>query len=128
MGGFLKRLGLETPAQRAWAMYDWGNSAFITVIVTAIFPIYYQTVVAADLEPAQATARFSYVTSGALVVVALLSPLLGALADARAWRKRFLDRLARHRRARDGGDGLGRRRRLASGPRRSSPLATSPSC
>ncbi|MEM6705940.1 MAG: MFS transporter [Acidobacteriota bacterium] len=90
MGGFLKRLGLETPAQRAWAMYDWGNSAFITVIVTAIFPIYYQTVVAADLEPAQATARFSYVTSGALVLVALLSPLLGALADARAWRKRFL--------------------------------------
>ncbi len=71
-------------------MYDWGNSAFITVVVTAIFPIYYQSVVAADLEPAEATARFSYVTSGALIVVALLSPILGAWADARAWRKRFL--------------------------------------
>lgn len=90
MGGFLKRLGLETPAQRAWAMYDWGNSAFITVIVTAIFPIYYQTVVAADLEPAQATARFAFVTSAALILVALLAPLLGAFADARAVRKRFL--------------------------------------
>ena len=71
-------------------MYDWGNSAFITVVVTAIFPIYYQSVVAADLDPTVATARFGYVSSIALLFVALLSPFLGALADARAWRKRLL--------------------------------------
>ena len=90
MRKILERLGLKTPEQRAWAMYDWGNSAFITVVVTAAFPIYYTSFVAADLEPAQATARFSYVTSAALIVVALLAPVLGALADARAWRKKFL--------------------------------------
>ncbi len=88
--GLLERLGLHRPLLRAWAMYDWGNSAFFTVVVTAVFPIYFQRVAAQGLEPATATARFSYTTSAALVVVALLAPILGALADFRALRKRLL--------------------------------------
>ncbi len=45
----LARLGLGTPALRAWAAYDWGNSAFATTIMAAFLPVYYSRVVAADL-------------------------------------------------------------------------------
>ena len=86
----LSRLGLDRPELRAWAMYDWGNSAFITVIITAVYPIYFQTVAASELEPAVATSRFALVTSAALIVVAVLSPILGAIADVAARRKQFL--------------------------------------
>ena len=37
----LERLGLHRPDLRAWAMYDWANSAMVTTIVTAVFPIYF---------------------------------------------------------------------------------------
>ena len=38
---FLERVGLHRPELRAWAMYDWANSAFMTTVVTAVFPIYF---------------------------------------------------------------------------------------
>ena len=41
MNGWLKKLGLDRPELRAWAMYDWANSAMVCVIITAVFPIYY---------------------------------------------------------------------------------------
>ena len=41
---WLEKLGLHRPELRAWAMYDWANSAMVTSIVTAIFPIYYSSV------------------------------------------------------------------------------------
>ena len=78
-----ERLGLGRPELRAWALYDWGNSAFATTVVAAVFPIYFSRVAAADLAPATATAIFGGATSLALVISALLSPLLGALADRR---------------------------------------------
>lgn len=37
----LERLGLHRPELRAWAMYDWANSAMVTTIVAAVFPIYW---------------------------------------------------------------------------------------
>lgn len=41
MDSLLTRIGLRTREQRAWAMYDWANSAMVTVIVAAIFPIFF---------------------------------------------------------------------------------------
>jgi UMF1 family MFS transporter len=90
MRKLLERLGLHRRELRAWAMYDWANSAFVTLVVTAVFPIYFQDVAASGLDDAVATARYGYATSGALVVVALLSPLAGAYADAAAVRKKLL--------------------------------------
>ncbi|HUP23925.1 MAG TPA: MFS transporter [Thermoanaerobaculia bacterium] len=90
MNKLLQRLGLHRRELRAWAMYDWANSAFVTLVVTAVFPIYFQDVAAAGLDDAVATARYGYATSGALVLVALLSPLAGAYADASARRKKLL--------------------------------------
>lgn len=86
----LERLGLHRPELRAWAMYDWANSAFVCVVVTAVFPIYFSKVAAQGLDPAAATARFGLATTVGMVLVALASPLLGALADAAALKKRLL--------------------------------------
>lgn len=86
----LERLGLHRPELRAWAAYDWANSAFVCVVVTAVFPIYFAKVAAQGLDPAAATARFGAATTAGLVLVALASPVLGALADAAALKKRLL--------------------------------------
>ena len=86
------RLGLRTPEIRAWAMYDWANSAFLTVVVTAVFPIYYRSVAASDLTATQATGRFGIATTVALVIAALIAPPLGQLADRTRSRLRLLAR------------------------------------
>lgn len=57
----LERLGLGRPELRAWALYDWANSAFFTTIVTAVFPIYYRDV-AAEGRP-DVLERFSALTT-----------------------------------------------------------------
>lgn len=87
---FAERIGLGRPDLRAWALYDWANSAFITTIVAAVFPIYYNSVAAADLAPDVAAFRFSIATTLALAVSAAIAPVLGAIADARAIKKPLL--------------------------------------
>jgi UMF1 family MFS transporter len=79
----LHRLGLHRPDLRAWAMYDWANSAFQTTIITAVFPLFFSDVAAAGLAPAVATARFAWATTIAVAVIAVLGPVLGAIADYR---------------------------------------------
>src|SRR5215217_6391273 len=86
----LTRVGLVTPEQRAWAWYDWANSVYFTTVITAVFPSFYATYAAKGLEPAQATARFGLITTISVLVVALLSPILGALADYSGVKKRLL--------------------------------------
>ena len=86
----LERLGLHRPELRAWAMYDWANSAFMTTVVTAVFPIYFASVAAADLDPATASFRFAVTTFVALSVVAVLAPVLGAVADFAGITKKML--------------------------------------
>lgn len=86
----LRALGLDRPELRAWALYDWANSAFVTTVATAVFPVYFSAVVAADLPPATATARFATATTAALVLVALVAPFLGAVADRAPVKKRLL--------------------------------------
>ena len=88
--GLWQRLGLVRPELRAWALYDWANSAMAATIVTAVFPIYYGQVACRGLPPADATQRHAIATTLALTCVALSAPFLGALADARPWKKRML--------------------------------------
>src|ERR671913_594717 len=90
MKALLERLGLGRPDLRAWALYDLANSAFQTTIIAAVFPIYYSRVVAADLAPAQATSRFAWATTIAILIVAIVAPLLGAIADFAAMKKKLL--------------------------------------
>jgi UMF1 family MFS transporter len=75
----------------AWAMYDWANSAFAVIILTAVFPVYYRALgVGAGASPEDATAYWAYTSSLSVLVVALIGPLLGAISDLLASRKRFL--------------------------------------
>ena len=71
-------------------MYDWATSAVQTTIMVAVFPIYFVKVAGADLAPSAATQRLATVNTLALVVIALLSPILGAVSDYRGTKKRLL--------------------------------------
>jgi UMF1 family MFS transporter len=75
----------------AWAMYDWANSAFAVIMLTAVFPVYYRSLVTnAGGSPEDATAFWAYTTSVSLLAVAVAGPLLGAMADIAGGKKRFL--------------------------------------
>lgn len=86
----MARVGLVTPEQRAWAWYDWANSVYFTTVITAVFPSFFATYAAAGLEPAQATARFGLITTASVAVVAIMAPVLGALADYSGIKKKLL--------------------------------------
>lgn len=90
MSRLLDRLGLGRKELRAWALYDLANSAFQTTIIAAVFPIYYQKVAAAGLPESVAMSRYAWATTLAILIVAIVAPLLGAIADYAAVKKRML--------------------------------------
>jgi UMF1 family MFS transporter len=76
---------------RAWTMYDWANSAFITTVAAAVLPVYYSQVAASTLaSPAVATAYWSAGLSISLFVVAVIAPILGTVSDVMRGKKMFL--------------------------------------
>jgi UMF1 family MFS transporter len=88
--GLLERLGLHRPELRAWVMYDWANSAFMTTVITAVFPVFFEKEAAAFLDPAVALSRFGYASTLAILIVAMMTPVLGAIADYSAMKKKML--------------------------------------
>ena len=89
-GHFLNALGLHRPELRAWAMYDFGISAAQTTIMTAVFPIFFVKVAGANLGPNGGAQWWANVNTIGAVIIAVLAPILGALADFRAAKKKFL--------------------------------------
>lgn len=87
---FGKNFGMADRRQWAWAMYDWGNSAFATTIMAVLLPIYFFDVAAKDLPENVRTAYWGYSSGLSLVFIAVLSPFLGAIADSYAKKKFFL--------------------------------------
>src|SRR5262245_2945193 len=85
---WLGAIGLGRRELVCWAAYDWANSAFYTTIVAAVFPIYF-TSVACDGHPA-ALDRYTWATSISIAASAVLGPILGAIADVRAWKRLLL--------------------------------------
>ena len=77
-------------AIRAWTMYDWANSTFATTIAAAVLPVYYSTVASKNLQPHEATSNWAFTTTIALILVAFLGPVLGAMADFTGAKKRFM--------------------------------------
>ena len=90
----LERLGLHRPELRAWAMYDWATTGMWAVVVTTVFPIYFQTVAAAGMPDAEATRNFALATTLGIVLVALVAPILGAITDRAAIKKPLLGAFA----------------------------------
>ena len=75
----------------SWSMYDWANSAFATTIMAAMFPPFYRTMATtAGLSEANATAAWAYTTSIALLIIALLAPVLGAISDHTGGKKWYI--------------------------------------
>jgi len=75
----------------SWAMYDWANSAFAVIILTAVYPVYYRALVtSAGRSPEDATAYWAYTNSASLLVIALVGPVLGAAADLAGSKMRML--------------------------------------
>lgn len=72
----------------AWCLYDWGNSAFPTVIGTILFSAYFTTAVAPNEE--MGTALWGQATALAGLAVAIASPVLGAIADQGGRRKPWI--------------------------------------
>ncbi|MFN4082809.1 MAG: MFS transporter [Bacteroidia bacterium] len=92
---------------RAWTMYDWANSVFSLTIATAIFPPYYESVSKSasiaqqgvDKEPyllnflgfkVVNTALYSYTLSLGFLLVAIITPILSGIADAKQNKKFFM--------------------------------------
>lgn len=75
-------------AALSWAFYDWANSPFATLIVTFVFPAYFATAVVGDQVRGQAEWGFAMGLSG--LVVAISSPIFGAVADVTGRRKPWL--------------------------------------
>jgi len=73
-----------------WCMYDWANSAFATVIMAGFFPIFFKQFWSVAVDTTVSTARLGLANSAASVTVALLAPILGAIADCGTSKKKFL--------------------------------------
>lgn len=71
-------------------MYDFGNSAFATTIMAAVLPVYYANVAASGLEEGLATSYWGYSQSISVLLIAILAPILGAISDFSAAKKKFL--------------------------------------
>lgn len=74
----------------AWALYDWANSAFALSVLAVLFPIFLGSYWSVGDAGAAVTARLGLVTAAAALVVSVLAPVLGAIADSGGYRKRFL--------------------------------------
>ena len=72
----------------SWALYDWANSAFTTLVVTFIYSTYFTKAMAPD--EITGTAWWSLAVAVSALLTAILSPILGAGADRAGARKRFL--------------------------------------
>ena len=86
---------------RAWAMYDWANSAYNLVITSTIFPAYYESITGDGVDTTNDyvnifgfhllnTALYNYSLAIAFIIVALMSPLLSSVADSKGNKKSFM--------------------------------------
>ncbi len=82
----------------AWALYDWGNSAYNLVITSTIFPIYYSAVTAGKQTDkvnffgfeVVNTSLYAYAVSFSFLLVAILSPFLSGISDYTGSKKGFM--------------------------------------
>lgn len=73
-----------------WAMYDWANSVFVTVVIAGFFPIVFKTYWAADLNNNESTFWLGVANALASLAVVVIAPFLGAIGDRFYLRKELL--------------------------------------
>jgi UMF1 family MFS transporter len=80
----------ENKAVWGWAIYDWANSAFATSVMAGFFPIFFKQYWSYGTDVNVSTAQLGFANSIASLLVALMAPILGAIADKGSARKKFL--------------------------------------
>ena len=63
----------------AWALYDWGNSAFATTVLAGFFPVFFKQYWATGMSPTESTWWLGLATAGGSLAVAVTAPLAGTL-------------------------------------------------
>ncbi|MEX1082308.1 MAG: MFS transporter [Halofilum sp. (in: g-proteobacteria)] len=74
----------------AWALYDWANSAYATVVLAGFFPLFFKDYWAAELSATDSTFWLGAANSASSLLIVLLAPIVGAIADRSGRRKRYL--------------------------------------
>ena len=74
----------------AWAFYDWANSSFATVVLAGFFPIFFKEYWSFDKPVTESTFFLGAANSSASLIILILAPILGAIADRGRAKKRFL--------------------------------------
>jgi len=74
----------------SWALYDWANSAYATTVMAGFFPVFFKQYWSADLTANESTFWLGLSNAGAGLLIALLAPVLGAMADRGGLKKRML--------------------------------------
>jgi len=84
-----------TRTEKSWILYDAGNSAF-TMLVSSIIPIYFNSLTASGgVDPTSSAGYWGLITSFSTLLLAVISPLLGPIADFRGMKiKLFAGSLA----------------------------------
>jgi MFS transporter, UMF1 family len=76
--------------EKSWALYDWANSAYSMTVTTAILPLYFKSIYQnAGGSAATSTAYWGYASSIATLLLAIIAPILGTLADYKGYKKKF---------------------------------------
>lgn len=84
---------MNSNKQRAvwsWAFYDWANSAYATTVMAGFFPLFFKQYWAEGLDASASTFWLGISNAGAGLLIALLAPILGAIADQGGLKKRML--------------------------------------
>ena len=74
----------------AWALYDWANSAFATTVMAGFFPVFFKQYWNAGVAATESTFRLGMTNGLGSLLVALMAPVLGAIADRSSARVRML--------------------------------------
>lgn len=74
----------------AWAFYDWANSAYATTVIAGLFPVFFKEYFSANADVTVSTAQLGFANSISSLLIVLMAPLLGAIADVGGLKKRFL--------------------------------------
>lgn len=82
--------GYEKKTVLAWACYDWANSAYATTVMAGFFPVFFKQYWSAGVDTHTSTFHLGIANSTASIIVALLAPIIGSIADQWGSRKKFL--------------------------------------
>jgi len=87
----MKKINKDDPKSYvSWALYDWANSSFATTVMAGFFPVFFSEYWASGAKTSTTTFYLGLGNSIGSLVVALLAPILGAIADHGSYKKKFL--------------------------------------